>query len=334
MKTVVYNGTKDVSFEESPKPNVTEGWALIKTSFAGICGSDLSIYAGVHPRAEAPLVMGHEFSGTIVEGHPTLKKGTPVTVNPLLRCGECYPCQIGQSHVCENLKLVGIDCDGGMGEYVKVPIHNIVPLPDELPMSLGALIEPVAVGVHSVRQGEYLAGDNVVVFGAGTIGLCVALTLRFYGAINVTVVEPNELRLEKAKELGFKTVNPTTEDLKEKVLEATNGVGADYVFDCAGHPTVVSSLTNIAKVRGNVVIVAMYKQPPEVDMREGMFKELSMKFVRVYTDKDFKLAVELLSNNHEFEKIITHLLKPEEAKRGFELLTTHTNAVKVMYEFN
>lgn len=333
MKSVVYEGPKTVSFQDRDKPTFTKGWALIKTSHAGICGSDLSIYAGVHPRAEAPLVMGHEFSGTIEEGHPTLKKGTRVTVNPLLRCGECHPCKTGQSHVCENLKLVGIDCDGGFGEYVKAPINCIVPLPDNLPMSLGALIEPFAVAVHAVRQGEYLPGDNVVVFGAGTIGLCVALTLKSYGATNVTVVEPNERRLEKAKELGFKTLNPTTKELKEKILEATSGVGADFVFDCAGHPSVVESLTEIVKVRGNIIIVAMYKQPPKVDMREGMFKELSMKFVRVYTDKDFEIAIELLSNNPEFEKIITHYLRPEEAGKGFDLLTTQTDAVKVMYDF-
>lgn len=334
MKTVVYNGPKDVIFKNGIKPEITEGCVLIKTSYAGICGSDLSIFAGVHPRAKAPLVMGHEFSGTIEEGHPTLKKGTRVTVNPLLRCGECYPCQTNQSHVCENLKLIGIDCDGGFGEYVNVPVENVVPLPDELPMWLGALIEPVAVAVHSARQGEYLPGDNAIVFGAGTIGLCVALTLRVYGATNITIVEPNELRLEKAEELGFKTVNPLNKDVKEEVLKATEGIGADYVFDCAGHPSVVSTLTDIVKVRGNIVIVAMYKQSPAVDMRQGMFKELSMKFVRVYTDKDFDIATQLLLNNNEFEKIITHYLKPEEAEKGFALITTDTNAVKVMYDFN
>ncbi|MFD1334463.1 zinc-binding dehydrogenase [Oceanobacillus iheyensis] len=334
METVTYAGPKNVLFQNSRKPTITKGWAIIKTSYAGICGSDLSIFAGVHPRAEAPLVMGHEFSGTIEEGHPTLKKGTRVTVNPLLRCGECYPCQNGYSHVCENLKLVGIDCDGGMGEYVKVPIHSIVPLKDNISMKLGALIEPVAVAVHAIRQGNYMPGDSVVIFGAGTIGLCVALTLRSYGAKNLIIVEPNKLRLEKAKQLGFQTLDPLSENVTEKIVEGTDNIGADYVFDCAGHPSVVEAITEVVRVRGNIVIVAMYKQPPTLDMRQGMFKELNIQFVRVYTDKDFQIAIDLVDNHKEYEDIITHVLQPEEAQKGFDLLTTHTDAVKVMYEFN
>ncbi|WP_017798012.1 zinc-dependent alcohol dehydrogenase [Oceanobacillus kimchii] len=334
MDTVIYAGPKNILFQKNQNPTLTKGWAIIKTSYAGICGSDLSIFAGVHPRAEAPLVMGHEFSGTIEEGHPTLKKGTRVTVNPLLRCGECHPCRNGYSHVCENLKLVGIDCDGGMGEYVKVPIHSIVPLKDNISMKLGALIEPVAVAVHAIRQGNYISGDSVVIFGAGTIGLCVALTLRSYGAKKLIIVEPNKLRIEKAKELGFQTIDPLSDSITEKILEETGNVGVDYVFDCAGHPSVVEAITDVVKVRGNIIVVAMYKQPPILDMRQGMFKELIIKFVRVYTDKDFQIAIDLVGDHKEYEEIITHVLQPEEAEKGFELLTRQTDAVKVMYEFN
>lgn len=231
LKSIVYKGTEVVSFQEKDQPSISEGWALIETSHVGICGSDLNIFAGAHPRAEAPLILGHEFSGTLIEGHPTLNVGTRVTVNPLLTCGRCIPCTTGQSHVCENLKLIGIDCDGGMGEYVKVPINSIVELPEGMPMASGALIEPAAVAVHAARQGNYLPGDNVVIFGAGTIGLCVAFTLRSYGATNITIFEPNELRLKKAEELGFATANPNNNNIKEIVLGQTNGVGADFVFD-------------------------------------------------------------------------------------------------------
>lgn len=334
MKAVVYSGEKNVVFKDKSKPIISEGWALIKTAYAGICGSDLSIYAGVHPRATAPLTMGHEFSGVIMDGHPYLEKGTPVTVNPLLRCRECYPCKIGYNHVCEDLKLIGIDCDGGMGDYVLAPIDNIIPLPEEMSLKSGALIEPIAVAVHAIRQGSYVPGDNAVVFGAGAIGLSVALTLRYYGVRDVIIVEPNKLRVDKARELGFETVNPNKTNLHNFILEKTNGIGIDHVFDCAGHDSVVESLTKVTKVRGNIVIVAMYKQPANVDMRECMFKELSMRFVRVYTDKDFQIAIDIASKNQEFEKIITHILQPEEAEKGFHLLTTPTNAVKVMYEFN
>jgi len=333
MKAIVFEATQTVSLREKEMPEVPQGWALIKTSHVGICGTDLNIYAGSHPRAKAPLVMGHEFSGTIVSGHPTLPEGTPVTVNPLLNCGTCIPCTTGQSHVCESLQLVGIDCDGGMAEYVAAPVERVVPLPQGLSFAMGALVEPVAVAMHVVRQGGYVPGDHVVVFGAGTIGLCVALALRSAGASQVTIVETNELRLQKAKELGFSTIHPQQENVREVVLSQTNGTGADFVFDCAGHQSVVPLLTDIVKVRGTIVIVAAYKKPTEVDLLKGMFKELTMRFVRVYTDKDFELAAQLLVQQRDFEKIITHVLSPDEAKKGFDLLTSHTDAVKVMYQF-
>lgn len=334
MKAIVFEAPQTVSLREIEMPTVPQGWALIKISHVGICGTDLNIYAGSHPRAKAPLVMGHECSGTIVSGHPTLPEGTPVTINPLLTCGTCIPCTTGQSHVCESLKLVGIDCDGGMAEYAAAPVERVVPLPEGLSFAMGALVEPVAVAMHAVRQGGYIPGDHAVVFGAGTIGLCVALALRSSGASQVTIVETNELRLQKARELGFSTIHPQQENVREIILAQTKGTGSDFVFDCAGHHSVLPLLTEIVKVRGNIVIVAAYKKPAEVHLLQGMFKELTMRFVRVYTDKDFELAAQLLVQQRDFERIITHTLPPEEAKKGFELLTSHTDAVKVMYQFS
>ena len=333
MRTIVYEAPQKVSLREKEVPELSEGWSLIKSSHAGICGSDLNIYSGSHPRAQASLVLGHEFSGTMVEGHPTIEKGTPVTVNPLLSCGKCSACESGQSHVCENLKLIGIDCDGGMADFVKVPSENVVELPKGLSLALGALVEPVAVAVHAIRQGKYIPGDNAVIFGAGTIGFCVGLVLKSFGAANVTIVETNEHRLEKAKELGFLTVNPLEENVKEKILENTASAGADFVFDCAGHPSVLADVMDVVKVRGTIIMVAAYKKPAEVDLLQGMFKELSMNFIRVYTEKDFSLAAELLVKNNSFEKLITHILPAEEAKKGFDLLTQKSDAVKVMYDF-
>ncbi|WP_080848338.1 zinc-dependent alcohol dehydrogenase [Cytobacillus gottheilii] len=333
MKAIFYEGAEHVAFKEAEMPKLPDGWALIKTSHVGICGTDLNIFAGTHPRAAAPLIMGHEFSGTVLEGHPALEAGTKVTVNPLLSCGKCGPCLTGQPHVCESLKLIGIDCDGGMAEYVAAPIDSIIPLPDDMSLEAGALAEPVAVAVHAVRQGGYVPGDRVVVFGAGTIGLCVALVLRSLGATDIIVAETNEHRLAMAKELGFVSVNPLNEDVNSVVLEKTNGLGADFVFDCAGHPSVLTQLTELVKVRGNIIIVAAYKKPAAVNLLQGMFKELSIQFVRVYTPRDFEIAIDLLHSQSSFEKMITHVLPPEEAEKGFELLTTGTNAVKVMYTF-
>ena len=162
MKSIVYHSAQEITVEDQPMPEIAAGEVLIKVAYVGVCGSDMNIYQGVHPRAKAPLVMGHEFSGTIVAGHPTLAKGTPVTVYPLLSCGHCEPCLSGYAHVCDTLKLIGIDCDGGMAEYVKVPVDKVMPIPPTLSLKLGAFLEPVAVGVHAVRRSGYKPGDRVV----------------------------------------------------------------------------------------------------------------------------------------------------------------------------
>lgn len=333
MKAIVYTAPNTVECREVNKPIIPKGYVLLKNAYAGICGTDLNIFAGTHPRAQVPLILGHEFSATIESEHPKYPIGTKVTVNPLLSCGSCIPCSSGQSHVCEDLRLVGIDDDGGMAEYVAVEAHKVIPLPESVSLELGALSEPIAVAVHAVRTAKFLVGDRAVVYGAGTIGLCVALTLRAYGASEVIVIEANELRLQKAKELGFQTFNSMKDDVVNELATMTGNMGIDYVFDCAGHPAVLSQVTEIVKVQGTIVIVAAYKKPTEMNLIQGMFKELSIQFVRVYTKRDIELALDLITRVPEFSEIITHVLSPEQAMEGFELLTTPTNAIKVLYAF-
>lgn len=333
MKAIVYEGANTIAVKEVQLPEVKKGWALIKVSHAGICGSDLNIYAGTHPRAAAPLIMGHEFSGRIVKGHPTLKEGTLVTVNPLLSCGQCEPCKTGNNHVCNTLELIGIDCDGGMAEYATAPVENIVPLPEGVSEKLGAFIEPIAVTVHAIRETGYVPGDNAVVFGCGTIGLCTAITLRHFGAVSITLVETNESRANRAREMGFEVLDPMNQDVAKLISEKTNGTGADWIFDCAGHPLVAMMLFDVIKVKGHVVIVAGYKKPTELPLIKGMFKELSVNFVRVYRKKDFEIAAKIIKEDADYEKVITHVLSAEEAQKGFDLLTTKSDAIKVMYKF-
>ncbi|MDR3121561.1 MAG: alcohol dehydrogenase catalytic domain-containing protein [Clostridiales bacterium] len=335
MKGILYEGAGAVNVRELAEPAPRAGWALIKVSHAGICGSDLNIYAGTHPRAKAPLVMGHEFSGRLMEDAGGLKKGAFVTVNPLLSCGECQPCRTGNSHVCDTLKLVGIDCDGGMAEYAAAPSSMLVPLPEGVGGKLGALVEPVAVAVHAIREQGFVPGDNALVFGCGPIGLVVALTLRLFGAASVTMAEVDQKRADAARGMGFLVVNPAETDMEKFAKEQTLGVGFDWVFDCAGVQKVADALLDVVRVRGVIVIVASYKHACTMPFFKGMVKETSIRFVRVYRPKDFRIAAGVISKLPEYEKIITHVLPAEEARRGFELATTPgSGAVKVMYRFD
>jgi len=335
MKAIQYLGANKIGTVDIPEREVPQGWAKIKVSHAGICGSDLNIYAGTHPRAKAPLVMGHEFSGTLENDTPVLKKGTPVTIYPLISCGRCTPCKSGNAHVCNTLGLYGIDEDGGFAEYAVVPEENLVRLPEGMSMKLGALIEPIAVAVHTLRETAFTPGDQALVFGAGTIGLCIALTLRFFGARDITVAETDQKRLALARELGFPVVNPSEENILAYTKEKTQGDGFDAVYDCAGAQAVANTLLDVIKVKGQVVIVASYKKPAELPLFQGMAKELTVRFVRVYRKKDVEIAAEMAMKEPLYEKIITHVLPVEKAQEGFDLLFTRgSGAVKVMYQFN
>jgi len=332
MKSIVYQSAQAVTVEEKSLPEIGPGEVLIKVAYVGVCGSDMNIYVGVHPRAKAPLIMGHEFSGTIVAGHPTLPKGTPVTVYPLLSCGHCEPCLNGYAHVCNTLRLIGIDCDGAMAEYVKVPVDKVMPIPANLSLKLGAFLEPLAVGVHAVRRSGYKPGDSTVVFGAGPIGLCVASCLKYFGATQVIVVEANPYRLGIAQQLGLTTIDTSKEDVRARVKELTGGVNADFAFDCAAHPSVQTVLMDVIKVQGTAVIVGSYKKPPEVDLLKVEFKELTMIGIRVYERRDFEIATQILeSGTINFDAMLT-VSSPDKAPEVFQDLLKGTNTIKMLFK--
>ncbi len=334
MKAIQFTGANKLEVKDVNLPEVKEGYGLIKVSHCGICGTDLNIYAGTHPRAKAPLTMGHEFSGVMANDVGELKKGMRVTAYPLISCMNCTPCNEGNKHVCNTLKLFGIDCDGGMAEYVAIPADQIVKLPDDISDEVGALIEPIAVAVHTLRETHFTPGDNAIIFGCGTIGLCLALTLRQFGAGDMVLVDTDDTRVNLAKELGFEAINPLKEDIYEITANKTNGDGFDRVFDCAGVQAVASCLLDVVKVRGKIVIVASYKKPTELPLFKGMAKELSIEFVRVYRQKDFEIAAKMAVNEPLFSKVITHILPADEAQKGFDLLLTKgTGAIKVMFKF-
>jgi 2-desacetyl-2-hydroxyethyl bacteriochlorophyllide A dehydrogenase len=333
MKAIIYEGPKKVTVKDVPEPEVKPGEVLVKISYAGICGTDLNIYAGTHPRAKAPLIPGHEFSGVTMTDCSRFPKGTRVAGYPLLSCGHCDPCKTGNEHVCDTLGLLGIDCDGAMTEYIPVAEEKLVKLPDAMSDKLGAFVEPVAVTVHALRENNFVPGAKTAVFGCGTIGLATALTLRIFGAQEVTMFETDESRATFARAMGFEVFNPIGLDMEKFAREKTDGAGFEWVFDCAGVQPVANVLIDVVKVKGNIVIIAGYKKPAELPLIKGMFKEISIGFTRVYRYKDFDIAANIMQREPDYEKIITHLLPLDEAKKGFDLLTTPgTGAIKVMFK--
>ncbi len=319
MAAFVWRGGDEVAVEEVSRPQTVEGWALVDVAFAGICGTDLHICAGGHPRAEAPLILGHEFVGTLRSETNGFPAGHPVAVEPLLACGECAPCRTGRSHVCERLRLIGIDVPGGVAEQVSVPTHRLIPLPPGLDLRRAAFVEPLAVAVHAVRRSGIELGDTVMVAGAGPIGLAVAVCARQAGASTVFMTEPAETRRRAAAELGFAILD--TEDPTADLHACNGGEGVDLVFDTAAHPAVAANLAAWAATSGRIVLVGIYGVPATLDLQDMLFRELEMIGCRVYSRQDMNAAISLLaSGRFDPEPLITSTVALSESPTALQKL--------------
>lgn len=337
MKALVYEGPRMVITKSVEKPEPKKGEALVQVYYAGICGSDMHIYHGVHPRAKAPLIMGHEFCGQVVSLNGEIegiKEGDKVVIEPLLSCNKCHPCKTGAYHVCASLGLVGIDRDGGFAEYVSVPIKGLHKIPEDMNLIDAALIEPVAVAVHTVRMSRLKIGDVVVVLGAGPIGTLVAEVCKTAGARNIIITDVKEERLEKALAKGFNVIDSTKEDVVKKVMEITNGKGADIVFDVAGVQSTATMCTQLAKIRGQIVVVAVFNNPPNFNLRDINFKELDVIGVRVYNFEDYEIAIDMVYNKRiNIEGIATHIFDLDEGEKAFATMEKG-EGMKILFKIN
>jgi len=330
MKAAVIKAVNTVKVCDVKKPKVINGHVLLKIAYSGFCGpTDMGIIEGLHPRAKFPLIFCHEFSGVINEtgGDVSFKNGEEVTVNPLITCNECNTCRQGNSYVCESLKLIGIDCDGGFAEYCLVPQENLVRLPPGMPLKLAALAEPVAVGIHAVRGSTFKAGDSAMVFGAGPIGLITATCLKTAGAGDIIVVEKDEKRLAFAESLGFEVAN----DLDK--FKKNNMRVIDEIFDTTGAPALLSYAVDLVKIKGFIAIVGKFDEPAPVNLHDVLFKELTIKGFRVYRSEEFKQAVKLIAGNPQyFEKLITDVYRLDKINDAIYAFKTRKNLCKIMVE--
>ncbi len=336
MKAITFQGKDAVAVVDKPAPEPSGNWVNIQVAFAGICGTDLSIASGKHPRAKPPLVMGHEFVGQVVQlpeqPRSDLNIGDWVTVFPLLSCGECYICQMGMPHVCKNLGLLGIDADGAFAEYVLVPEDSVLKVPERLTGAEGALIEPLSVCVHSARMSRLQIGDSVVVTGAGPIGLLMAMVARAAGAERVVVTEVAPARIAGAREMGFTVLDASAPDLVSKVLEATDGRGGDIVFEATGHPSVAPYLMDLVRIRGQIVQVGIFKEPVPLDMRTLNFNEVDVIGARVYTKEDFRMTISLAgAERFDLGPLVSTVLPLDQGVEGFTAAKNATS-LKVLFE--
>lgn len=301
MKAIRWHARGDVRIDEiEPPPPPGAGEVQLQVLACGICGTDTEEYlqgpmfvrAGrPHPLTGrmAPIVLGHEICGRAIaagdEGYASLT-GSLVAVDGLINCGQCRFCQRHLVNLCEQLAAVGFSADGGLAPLVNAPARGCVLLPSHVDADAGALAETLSVGVRAFRRARYEAGEDVVVFGGGAVGLLAAQAARVMGAGTVTVVEPSAERRELAKRLGLESVVPgDAPDLR-----------ADLVLECSGAEGVLEAALVVARPAGRVVMLAITKQGSALSASQVVWgeREVIGSLSHIY-DEDFPAAVELLA---------------------------------------
>lgn len=260
MKAWVLHGIDDIRFETVDKPALADKEVLINVKAVGICGSDIPrIYqTGAHRH---PLIPGHEFSGVVAEtgaGADAKWIGQKVGIFPLIPCGKCLPCQRKQYEMCRSYDYVGSRRDGAFAEYVAVPERNLLLLPETVRFEEAAMLEPMAVAVHAMRQTLPDASDTVVVCGLGTIGMLLLMFLQEAGVKNLLAIGNKEAQRQTVCKLGISQENycdSRAQNAAEWVLERTDGMGADVFFECIGKNETVSMAVDVAAPSGRITMV-------------------------------------------------------------------------------
>ncbi|WP_291291274.1 galactitol-1-phosphate 5-dehydrogenase [Enterococcus sp.] len=341
MKALTVTGVATLELQELNRPIPQKGEVLIKVAYVGICGSDLPRYfdGGVH---QFPQVLGHEFSGTIVEigEGVAIEKGTRVAVAPLVPCNECEQCCSGHPQLCLNYSFIGSRQQGAMAEYVVAPVENCLVVPKELDLKIAATIEPLTVAIHGIERIQTKSGDKTLVLGAGTIGLMTILALRARGVGEITVIDLNEQKLALAKKIGADIViNPVTTDLEQYFHE--NG-RASVVFETAGNHITQVQAIKYADRQAKVVFVGTCTHPVQFEAEEFeliLRRELEltgswMSYSAPFPGFEWHAALRYLATGEiNTLPLITGIYSLEDQEIPFEKMREKdSKEVKVLYE--
>lgn len=332
-------GVGFLELKEMPEPRPGSGEVLIEVKAAGICGTDMHV---MHDRFPywPPVILGHEFSGVIVELGPDCRyyrTGERVVGEPHTRhCGVCYLCRTGNVQICPEKRSPGWGIHGCMTRYLVMPEKLLHRIPDSMDFDTAAVVEPTANTVHDViERAGIVAGDFVVILGPGPIGLLAGLTAKAAGARHVVMAgaPPDEgLRLDKARELGFETVlNVARDNLAETVKSLTGGIGADLVIECSGSPAAIAGTVELARKKGKICAIGLTGgRTVDFPWEKAAFKSLDVVFCMSTSYTSWNRAIDLVGSGLlPAQKVITHRLPLTEWERAFSELEAQ-KALKVI----
>ncbi len=316
MKTVNLLQPWDISLIDKEKPVPKEGEALIRIVSAGICGSDIGAFRGTNNLVTYPRIIGHELAGiveSIPEDNPKgLKVGDKVIVDPYLYCGHCYPCSIGRTNCCNDLKVLGVHVDGGIAEYFCHPANMLVKMPDDMSWTDAAMAEPLTISLHGIHRGGLKAGEYCAIIGAGPIGLLAGMVAEAYGA-HAILLDLVQERLDFAKELGIEyVINSGKEDPEARIREITGGNMAHQVMECSGANAAIRSTLNYVCHAGRITFTGWPKTETSIPTDMITKKEIDIRGARTSAG-EFEEAIELIyTKKVDVQKILTKTISIDE----------------------
>ena len=311
---------------------------LIEAKYAGICGSDIHAFRGNHPFRKPPVILGHEISGTIAKIGKSVAGfsiGDPVTVMPYTSCGDCITCRVGKSNVCLKKTVPGTgNWKGTFSEFFISKPQITYKLGKNSRLDIGVLAEPLAVAIHSIRQGRFKSGESVAVLGAGPIGLLTGLTAKIDDASGIAITDLYDHNLSLAAELfGAATYNAKQERLSEKIV-SDHPDKYDIVFLCGNANIMVQQAFEIVRPGGRIVVTGLFLKPVELPLIDMTLREIELIGTQIYDHQDFQKAIDLLDvPDHKFEKLISHILPLSHAQEAMQMVCDPgQDTVKVLLE--
>lgn len=342
MRAGYIDAVKKASFREDlPEPQIiAPNEVKIRVKVTGICGSEIHAYNGLHSFRVPPLVSGHEFAGDVIEvgsGVITCKVGDRVTAEPQYGCGDCYFCNNGDYNICPDKKVLGATYwTGSFGEYVVVPEKTIVKLQDSVSYEEGALIEPLAVGMHAVRKFNLNENSNIAIIGTGTIGLGILLCAKLFNPKKIIMIDVVDYNLEKAMEMGCEhTINSMKEDVDQRIKELTDGIGTDVTFLAFGNEPTIRQACSITKRGGIVSEIAIIKDGTPFPFGLLQLKELTMVGSNMYIYDDFQAVCDAIAEGKiDLSKFVSKIYPIEEMPTAMEVMDKREEPIiKILLKF-
>jgi len=336
MKCVKLKGERDLQIATIKKPVSKDGSVVIRVKACGICGSDLHYFDMGGP---LELIMGHEFSGVVVDSgdRDDLKVGDRVTGLPISPCLKCDACKNGNIQFCMNTwnDAVGLSLtnSGGFAEFLSCRSDMVRKIPDKVTFAGATLVEPSAVSLHAINLADIKVGDKVLIIGAGVIGLMAAEFAKLNGASYIALMETNKKRSKKAIKYGKinEVFNPNDSQILERVMKKTNG-GFDKVIECCGNQYAVSEAITCVKPGGTIVLVGVSMGNISVPIVNSVTKEVTMKGAIAYTEKEFETCIRLIEKKIiDVDKYIDSKVSLEKVQDAFlDLTSGETDNIKII----